>query len=55
MRRPWTHRATRSARAAGPGVALLVHSVDPTDAEGRETNATAMDVVVAAFGAPSGS
>ncbi|MER5631070.1 serine hydrolase domain-containing protein [Streptomyces nitrosporeus] len=33
----------------------LVHSVNSTDAKGRETNATAMDVVVAAFGAPSGS
>ncbi|MFS0697619.1 hypothetical protein [Streptomyces nitrosporeus] len=55
MRRPRTRRVTRSAWAAGPGVALLVHSVDPTDAKGRETNATAMDVVVAAFGSPSGS
>ncbi|MEU5659620.1 serine hydrolase domain-containing protein [Streptomyces sp. NPDC047737] len=30
----------------------LVYSVNSTDAKGRDTNATAMDIVVAAFGAP---
>ncbi|MFC8225847.1 serine hydrolase domain-containing protein [Streptomyces sp. NPDC057287] len=32
---------------------MLVYSVNSTDAKGRDVNATAMDVVVAAFGAPS--
>lgn len=31
----------------------LVYSVNATDAKGKVTNPTAMDIVVAAFGAPS--
>ena len=33
--------------------ATLAHSVDATDAKGEGMNATALNIVVAAFGAPS--
>lgn len=37
-----------------PGLSRTqVYSVNSTDAKGQDMNATAMDIVVAAFGAPA--